>query len=64
MKDVELMAGRNGTAAARTVARTLAPTPGCWSTTAKVRGVCMGCWAHPLEQAGVPCLETAGVGLI
>lgn len=64
MKDVELMAGRNGTAAATTLVRILAPAPGCWSTIAKAQGVFMGCWAHPLEHAGVPCLQTAEEGLV
>lgn len=64
MKDVEFMTGRSGTAAARTLAGTLPPTPGCWSTTAKVRAVCTGRWAHLLEQADVPCLDTARVGLV
>lgn len=51
-------------AVAMTLARVLTPTSWSWSTVAKVQGVCTGCWAHPLEQTGVPCLETAEVGLV
>lgn len=42
VKDVELMAERNGTAGARTLAVTLLPAPAYWSTTAEVWVVCIG----------------------
>lgn len=58
------MAGRNGTATATTLARILAPTLGYLSASAKVPAGCTGCWAQPLEQDSVVCLETAEVGLI
>lgn len=64
MKDVELMAGRNNTATATTLASILAPTPRCLSASVKVWDGCTVCWAQPLEQDSVLCLETAEVGLV